>query len=109
MRKLWHLLIPLFCIFTLPVLEACHQDDDCEPGYCSEEGVIVDIDPRDCICCGGWFIKIGEETLRAWTLPEEFTQSLDPNEFPLPVYLEWSPKEEPCLGDEIEVECIRRR
>jgi hypothetical protein len=86
---------------------ACCDDDD--PGYCSEKGIILEVDYRECACCGGWFIEIGNDTLRAVDLPFEFQQSLSNDEYPLPVYLEWSPMEDPCLGDEIGVECIRRR
>lgn len=90
------------------LFSACCDDDDV-PVYCSEEGVIIGIDFRECACCGGWFIEIEDDTLRAMVLPQPFTETLDPNEFPLPVYLEWSPDEEPCLGDEIDVYCIRRQ
>ncbi|MBK7408901.1 MAG: hypothetical protein IPL49_05605 [Saprospirales bacterium] len=94
-------------IFLLP---ACGDDEDNNPPcYCSDEGIILGEDPRDCFCCGGWFIAIEGDTLRALTLPQEFYTTLVPNEFPLPVYLEWTPDETPCLGDEIEVACIRRR
>jgi hypothetical protein len=86
---------------------ACCDDDDL--GYCSEKAIILEVDYRECACCGGWFIQIGEDTLRAIDLPTDFQLSLQVDEYPLPVYLEWSPMEDPCLGDEIDVECIRRR
>lgn len=87
----------------------CEGHDDNEPDSCSEEGIITGIDFRECACCGGWFIEINNDTLRALDLPLEFKESLNPNEFPLPVYLDWTRVETPCLGDEIEVTCIRRR
>lgn len=89
------------------LFQACCDDEDNDI-YCEEQGTIIGVDYRECACCGGWFIEIGDDTLRAWTLPQEFAQSLDPMSLPVPVLLEWSPKENPCLGDEIDVECIRR-
>ena len=96
---------------AVPLLTACCDDDEdeCVPCYCSEKGIVLGEDPRDCVCCGGWFIEIGGDTLRAMTLPQEFIQNNLPGEYPIPVYLEWTPDETPCLGDEIEVECIRLR
>lgn len=91
------------------MISGCDTENHCDNDYCSEEGVITGADPRDCICCGGWFIKIGEKTWRVWSLPESFIQDLENREYPVPVYLEWSPSENPCLGDEITVECIRKR
>ena len=94
-------------LFMFP---ACCQDDDDEaPDFCSEEGIIINLDYRLCACCGGWFIEIGNDTLRATVLPEEFREGLPPDSFPIPVYLEWTPAENLCLGDEIVVTCIRRR
>ena len=107
MKKL-HLLVVLLALAAIFTYSAC-CDDEPVTGYCSEAGVITGIDFRECACCGGWFIEIGEDTLRAWTLPQEFAESLQMDEFPLPVYLEWEYPDPPCLGDEIEVACIRRR
>jgi hypothetical protein len=94
-------------IFLFPA--CCPHDDDDGPGYCSDEGIILSYDPRDCACCGGVFIKIQSDTLRAMTLPTDFAQTLDESEFPLPVFMEWAHSPNPCLGDEILVECIRRQ
>ena len=89
------------------MFSACCDDDG--PTYCSEEVTIIGEDYRDCACCGGWFIEIDGDTLRAVDLPQEFKESFNSNEIPLQVYMEWSYDETPCLGDEIEVECIRRQ
>lgn len=105
MKKLLFFILVL--IVAALIYPGCCDDDDL--GYCSEKAIILEVDYRECACCGGWFIEIGEDTLRAIDLPLEFRQSLQVDEYPLPVYLEWTPMEEPCLGDEIEVECIRRR
>gem|GEM_PF-760313 len=101
-------LLLLTTILILTVLQSCCKHDD-DFGYCSTPAVITGIDYRECICCGGWFIDIGGEELRAPTLPTDFMESFSPDDLPLPVFLEWERVEEPCLGDEIEVSCIRRR
>ncbi len=88
------------------MFSACCDD---EPSYCAEEATIIGEDYRECACCGGWFIEIDDDTLRAVDLPQEFKESLDFNEIPLQVYMEWSHNETPCLEDEIEVGCIRRK
>ncbi|MCB9283581.1 MAG: hypothetical protein H6563_05850 [Lewinellaceae bacterium] len=91
------------------LFQACCDDCDNGPCYCSEKGIILGEDPRDCFCCGGWFIEIDGDTLRAMNLPQEFAATLNSSEYPLPVYLEWTTVDMPCLGDEIEVPCIRNQ
>lgn len=101
------LLVLVMLLFTGIAIQTCCKNDDL--GYCSDRGVITGVDYRECACCGGWFIDIGDEELRAVSLPPAFVESFDLEDLPLPVFLEWSRVEDPCLGDEIEVECIRLR
>lgn len=108
MNKFFILLTIVFGVGTC-FFGCCENDCPSVDCYCSEKGIILGIDNRDCYCCGGWYIQIGNDTLRAPVLPVEFQQGLGSDEFPLPVYLEWALSEEPCLGDEIVVECIRRQ
>ena len=88
----------LFAAGLLFFTACCEDHDDDNSLHCSEEGTIIAIDFRECACCGGWFIEVGSDTLRAVDLPQDFKESLDANEFPLPVLMEWSPSETPCLG-----------
>lgn len=97
------------CFLAVTCFSTCDDEDNFDDCYCSEEAVIIGIDYRECACCGGWFIEIDNDTLRAIDLPTDFQLSLGVDEYPLPVYLEWNPMENPCLGDEINVECIRRK
>ena len=94
-----------FVLGAFLLFPACCDDDNY---VCSDQGIILGEDPRDCVCCGGWFIEIGDDTLRAQTLPEAFLQTLYPVEYPLPVRLDWEPDTTPCLGDEIEVSCMEK-
>ncbi len=84
---------------------ACDKDGN--EMQCSEPGIIIGADIRACVCCGGWFIEIAGDTLRA-NLTKEFVESFDLEDLPIPVTLDWIHVENPCLGDEIEVSCIRK-
>ncbi len=106
MKKIWILIIAGLLLAALS-FSACCDDDDLQP--CSETGIIIGIDYRECGCCGGYFIEINEDTLRAPTLPEPFVNSFDPAEIPLPIYLEWHEQDPQCLGDEIVIDCIARQ
>lgn len=83
----------------------CCKDHDHPQDDCMEEALILGADARECVCCGGWFIEIGQDTLRGY-LPAEFVETFNLNDLPLPVVLEWERSESPCLGDEIEIYCI---
>jgi hypothetical protein len=74
------------------------DDDDFE-----SDGTIIDIDPRMCPCCGGYFIGIEDETYRFQTLPEGSGIDLTQQSFPLEVELDWDTSAVRCLGDEIDV------
>lgn len=97
-----------FLLGAFLLLPACCDDDNYA---CSDQGIILGEDFRKCRCCGGWFIEIDDDTLRAQRLPEEFVNFLNISElnFPLPVRLDWEPDATPCMGDEIEVSFIEIR
>ena len=89
-------------------LQACSDDETADEfAFCTQEATIIGKDFRLCACCGGWFIEIGDDTLRASVLPQSFREQLIPGEYPIPVYLEWNRPENLCLGDEIDVPCIK--
>lgn len=69
----------------------------------SDKGVITGPDTRECACCGGYFIDIGNATYRFYQAPPESNVNLNNAEFPIPVTLDWKKAENPCLGDEIVV------
>ena len=109
MKKRFFILLLIYGV-NLLFFQACtHEPDDTGTPPCSAEGLIIGLDYRLCACCGGWFIEIAGDTLRAQELPPTFTDSLDHEEFPLAVYLDWAADETPCLGDEIDVFCIERK
>lgn len=97
---------PLLSLFllTLLVATACEKD----PAKEWDNAVILSIDQRDCVCCGGFFIEVGNETLRSFTLPAEFAASFDVKELPLDVRMRWREAVPHCMGDEIEIIEIER-
>lgn len=88
----------LILILLLILLTGCRKDR----GF-DNSGTIIGFDYRKCMCCGGWFISIEQDTLRFDQLPEGCSIDLNDPEFPIEVYLDWQPKDPRCLGDEIIV------
>ena len=108
--KKYHFFFPVLFVVGALLFSACEEDEPTkDSGYCNTEASLIGPDYRLCACCGGWFIQIEGETYRALTLPEEFTNSLALYSLPLDIYVEWSPVETPCLGDEIIVDCLEVR
>jgi hypothetical protein len=55
------------------------------------------------MCCGGWFIEIESDTFRFDKLPDGSDLQIIPDDLPLDVLVEWKKRDEPCLGDEIDL------
>jgi len=64
-------------------------------------GTITGPDLRECVCCGGWYILIGNSEYRFYELPEESKIDLQDESFPLRVKLDWKKDPGACIGDEI--------
>lgn len=109
MKNYFGSLLSFLLLAFLLLASCCRPPMDDDADFCQEEAIIIGQDIRLCACCGGWFIEIGNDTLRAQVLPQEFTETLEPDQFPVLIRLEWTPEESPCLGDEIEVSCIRQQ
>lgn len=80
------------------LLMGCTRENDC-----LDSGTITGLDPRDCMCCGGWFIEIRDTVRRFDQLPEDCTIDFNLVTYPLKVKVEWKKREQLCLGDEIRV------
>jgi len=80
------------------ILAACHKETDT-----MDRGTITGADPRDCMCCGGWFVEIRDTLHRFDLVPDGCTIDLNTATYPLKVKLDWKKKEQLCLGDEIVV------
>ena len=91
-------------IFSGALLVSCQKE---KPFM--DTGIITGPDYRDCICCGGWFIEIGDSTYRFMEIPCSCSLDLMNAEFPVMVFLDWEKDPDPCLGDEIIVERIQQK
>lgn len=90
-------LLTTFLLLTI-LTTGCKQ----EPCY-EDTGTIIGQDYRKCMCCGGWFIEINQDTLRFDQLPDSTNVNLTDAVYPIEVYLDWQHKDPKCLGDEIIV------
>ncbi|WP_143473369.1 hypothetical protein [Flavilitoribacter nigricans] len=75
-----------------------------------QEASLIGRDYTLCACCGGWFIKVDQDTVRAFQLPDTFEIDPEPN-FPLAVDLRYEPLTGPCqdFGNLIKIQEIRKR
>ncbi len=94
MRLIKYLLPTLILVITIT---SCKKKED---GY--QKATIIGPDFRFCICCGGTFIEIGDETYRFYE-----KLGFDQSELPLDVKVKWRPLETTCLGDEIIIESVK--
>lgn len=75
------------------MLLACEQSDN---PYQSS-GTITGFDNRECICCGGYFIEIGNSIYNFEKLPDGVNIDLNTVKFPVAVKVDWSHDRE-CGG-----------
>lgn len=94
----------LILIFLIAIV-SCSAENE----LYSSSGTITGIDVRECACCGGYFIEIGEVTYRFFNLPDNSKLNLENPTFPIYVNLDWIKDPNACLGDEIIVLNIEER
>jgi len=75
----------------------------------TDSGTITGMDPRMCVCCGGWWIRIQNDTLRFYDAPENVQAMLNKAVFPMDVTVKWAKKVPRCMGDEIVVYDLKLR
>jgi len=88
----------LFITLILSLLTGCKKEDK----Y-MDSGIITGLDPRDCMCCGGWFIDIRDTMRRFDQVPPDCVIDFNTITYPLQVKLDWKKKDTLCIGDEIRV------
>ena len=96
------LLIPF--LILLPILFACKKENNL-----IDTGVITGADERLCICCGGWFIDIGDSTYLFKQLPPDSKLDLENESFPVAVFVKWQKDPDACLQEEILVTYISKK
>lgn len=72
-------------VFLCAVLYACKK----EAHVFMDEGQITGPDPRDCACCGGWFLKTADTTFLFDQLPWGSSIDLNTATFPIPVKFDY--------------------
>ena len=104
--------ITLVCIFCIAVLTACKDKGTTtttNEKYMSI-GKIIGGDPRECMCCGGWFILIDSVRYRFYQLPDSTNFKIDTcKTFPVYIDVDWTTPEKPCMSDLITVTKARKR
>lgn len=81
-------------------MSICSERDDLE------NATMLSIDNRKCSCCGGYFIKIKEDTFRFYYVNAVSFVGLSTkdNDYPIDVRINWEIDSNLiCLGDEISV------
>ena len=73
------------------------------------EGKITGCDFRECMCCGGWYIEINNNTYRFNNLPVNSNIDLQHEPFPIHVEVIWEKDVHGCLGDEILIDYIKKK
>jgi hypothetical protein len=89
-----------FFLIAITVLLAagCRKEDKL-----MDSGIITGLDPRDCMCCGGWFVEIKDTVRRFDQVPADCIIDFNTVTYPLKVRLDWKKRDTLCLGDEIRV------
>ncbi len=102
MKSSYFLLVVFVGFIQFSSCKDSEPDPDPDPDP-RDNGTITGQDFRRCACCGGWFIEIDEEVYRFTAIPFSTNVDLFNQEFPIEVFVDWSPQEDACLGDEIDV------
>ncbi len=77
--------VVLAILMLTGIVLSCEKEDSYK-----STGVITGFDMRECICCGGYFIEIGDFTYNFDTLPSSSQINLATDTFPINVNLDWS-------------------
>jgi hypothetical protein len=78
--------IPGIMFLLLLILSSCKKDEN----KWKSAGTIIGPDFRECACCGGYFIEIGDFTYNFDSWPSSAPIDLEHTTFPLQVNLDWS-------------------
>ena len=91
MRKFNQILKLFTLIIIILIFINCKKNTNNSTGNCINisDGIIIAADYRKCVCCGGWFLKINNDTLRIFKYPQEFNDSLNNKSLPVYINLTW--------------------
>lgn len=77
-----HTFLQALLLLLLATAGACRNDTEDADGDAAR---ILHADARLCVCCGGWFVEVKNDTLRIVQMPDIFQKMLyeaKPSEFP---------------------------
>ncbi len=74
----------LVILMLAAIIVSCEKEENYK-----STGIITGPDIRECICCGGYFIEIGDSTYNFDTLPAFSAIDLETETFPINVKLDW--------------------
>lgn len=82
-------IIILTLLTIILILNSCYKND--EPGNCNKTGEIIFYEYKECLCCPGWVIKIGNDTIKTELLPNQeiVMDEIEKNGFPISILLEY--------------------
>ncbi len=60
-----------------------------QEAHCPKTGTVIGQDYSLCLCCGGWFVDYGGETLRFYSIPDENTLLEWADKYGYPVHIEF--------------------
>lgn len=76
---------------------------------CSKSGEIIEYDWTECLCCPGWIIKTGEDTIKVLKLPNEsqVRAIAETSGFPIAIDLDYFNDTGYCADSYKKITCIR--
>lgn len=102
-----NLILPFLLAAATACLPGCDKNNNAGCGNGYDTGRVIGFDASLCPCCGGWFIEINGDTLRPYTLPDNFDAVLNHSTLPVEVCLKWTYNPgKPCKPNLIEVKEI---
>ena len=79
-----------------------------EHNECTEEGLIINYRSQKCLCCPGWVIVTGIDTIKVETLPNEgyFRDIIESNGFPVAIKFNYEETHGTCSEFYERITCI---
>lgn len=93
-------------LILIMILSSCSKYE--ETKNCKYNGLILHYDNRECICCTGWYIKVANDTFKAYSLPKEqlIIEKMTKNPNPIAVKLSFKDTTDICHEDFKTITCL---
>ncbi len=106
-----HVLTTIFLLSSLIVavmiIQSCSMDND-DKQSCSISGTVIGFNSNKCLCCPGWLIKSGNDTLKFLTVPDNDALSdlVDFYGYPIPIKFNYKDDNSSCADYYKIMTCI---